>query len=235
MPRHLRATSLDEGLHGAETRRRALLHATQPPTRRLDRCKNTTRGEPVARGIPIDAFNKENSTRRRRRHRGFTRNHRKKRQEVQHHNHAPNKAKRCQIAQPWPALAQTRARISPGAHLESTNARRVPERDGTLQHLPRREALVHQREEHQTTVAARWSAAGRTRPAHQRGPDQGPRPSERQHRQGLRPRTAEPEAWRLTSARAPGGTNTDQGRVAGQRSGRDGSAGVLAAVADRGG
>jgi hypothetical protein len=103
----------------------------------------------VARGIPIDAFNKENGTRRRRRHRGFTRNHRKKMREVQYQDHAPNKAKRRQIAPPWPALAQIRARISPGAYLESTNARRVPERDGMLQHLPRREALIHQREEHQ--------------------------------------------------------------------------------------
>jgi hypothetical protein len=30
---------------------------------------------PVARGIPIDAFNKENGTRRHRRHRAFNRNH----------------------------------------------------------------------------------------------------------------------------------------------------------------
>jgi hypothetical protein len=76
------------------------------------------------------------------------------------------------------------------------------------------------------TVAARWRAAGRTTPrASERGPDKVPKPSERQHRQGLRPWAAGPEAWRLTPARAPGAADADQGRVAGQRSGGDGSGG----------
>jgi hypothetical protein len=92
-PRHQCATVLDEGSHGVETHQRAPLHATLPLTHRLD----STQEEYHQKGptSSSDAFNKENGTHMRGCHRAFTRNHRK---EVQHHDHAPNNAKRCQIA-----------------------------------------------------------------------------------------------------------------------------------------
>ena len=54
---------------------------------------------------------------------------------MHHKNHAPKKVKRRQSAPSWPALIQTRARISPGVHLEKLAARRAPRKDGKLHHF----------------------------------------------------------------------------------------------------